>query len=549
MTDRFRHRANWIAAIACLALPVTQGSAQTSQVWSADRGDGTYRNPVLHADYSDPDAIRVGNDFYMTASSFNAAPGLPLLHSTDLVNWEIIGHALPRQPPIEHFSIPRHGQGVWAPALRHHAGEFYIYYPDPDFGIYLVKSRSISGPWSEPVLVQAGKGMIDPCPLWDDDGSVYLVHAWARSRAGFNSLITVKRLSSDGTRVLDDGVMVYDGGKLDPTIEGPKFYKRHGYYYIFAPAGGVETGWQTVLRARNIYGPYERRVVLDQGNTQINGPHQGALLDTPAGESWFIHFQDKGAYGRVVHLQPVAWKNDWPVIGNDPDGDGKGEPVLVHTKPHTRHASMLQTPADSDEFNTPRLGLQWQWQANPQSAWAMPTNAGFLRLTSVPTPDQAKNAWDLPNLLLQKFPAESFVATTRMAFRPDGQSSGERAGLILMGQSYASLTLRHESAGNRLVYATASDAANGEPEREQSIALIEDEFIFLRVSVSPGARAQFSYSQDGHRFIDVGDPFTARQGRWVGARIGVYFSRPTQERSSGFADFDWFRFTPLTSDH
>lgn len=179
----------------------------------------------------------------------------------------------------------------------------------------------------------------------------------------------------------------------------------------------------------------------------------------------------------------------------------------------------------------------------------MPTNAGFLRLTSVPTPDQAKNAWDLPNLLLQKFPAESFVATTRMAFRPDGQSSGERAGLILMGQSYASLTLRHESAGNRLVYATASDAANGEPEREQSIALIEDEFIFLRVSVSPGARAQFSYSQDGHRFIDVGDPFTARQGRWVGARIGVYFSRPTQERSSGFADFDWFRFTPLTSDH
>jgi beta-xylosidase len=514
-----------------------------SQAWVADQGDGTYKNPVLDADYSDPDVVRVGNDYYMTASSFNAVPGLPLLHSTDLVNWRLVGHALPRQPPIEHFAVPRHGQGVWAPAIRHHRGEFYIYYGDPDFGIYLVKSRRIEGPWSEPVLVQAGKGMIDPCPLWDDDGNVYLVHAWPRSRVGFNSLLTVKRLSADGTKVIDDGVMVYDGGTVDPTIEGPKFYKRDGYYYISAPAGGVPTGWQTVLRSRTIYGPYERKVVIDQGGTPINGPHQGALLEGRNGESWFVHFQDKGPYGRVVHLQPAKWVDGWPVIGADADGDGKGEPVLSYRKPSVGGASSRMTPADSDEFDQPRLGLQWQWHANPQPTWAMPTNAGFLRLTSVPVPPQLKNAWDLPNLLLQKFPAEQFVATTRMTFRPDERIRGERAGLIVMGQSYASLTLRSVANGHQLVYAAVTDAPQGTVEREHVVDLLKQDTVLLRATVVSGAKVQFSYSLDGTRYVDVGESFQAQEGRWIGAKMGIYFTRPAGDTLSGFADFDWFRVT------
>ena len=142
-------------------------SPYISKVWVADNGDGTYKNPIINADYSDPDAIRVGNDFYMISSSFEDVPGLPILHSKDLVNWEIIGHALNHLIPQEHFSIPRHGEGVWAPSIRYHNGEFYIYYPDPDFGIYLIKAKNILGPWSEPILVQGGKGLIDPCPLWD----------------------------------------------------------------------------------------------------------------------------------------------------------------------------------------------------------------------------------------------------------------------------------------------------------------------------------------------------------------------------------------------
>ena len=251
-----------IAAIIIVPFLISSVYAQNvSKVWSPDNGDGTYKNPIIHADYSDPDAIRVGDDYYLISSSFNNTPGLPILHSKDLVNWSIIGHALQQQPPFETFSKVQHGNGVWAPSIRYHNKEFYIYYPDPDFGIYLTKAKNILGPWTDPVLVEAGKGLIDPCPLWDENaspnagggrGKNYLVHALAGSRAGFKSVIIVKELNAAADKVISDGVLVYDGHELDATIEGPKIYKRNGYYYIFAPAGGVGTGWQTILRSKNI---------------------------------------------------------------------------------------------------------------------------------------------------------------------------------------------------------------------------------------------------------------------------------------------------------
>ena len=332
--------------------------------------DGTYTNPIIDADYSDPDVIRVGNDFYLTASSFNCIPGLPILHSKDLVNWRIIGHALQEQPPRDVFARPQHGNGVWAPAIRFHNNYFYIFYGYPDFGIYMVKSRHAAGPWSEPLLMRPARGWIDPAPFWDDDGNAYLVHAWANSRSGIKSILTINRMSPDGTKLLDDGKTVFDGRVNHPTIEGPKLYKRYGYYYIFAPAGGVATGWQTVLRSKNIYGPYEDRIVMDRGKTDINGPHQGAWVELESGESWFVHFQDRGAHGRVVHLQPLKWINDWPVIGIDVDGDGKGEPVAKHRKPDVGREYPLRVPQTSDEFAGIKLGLQWQWHANPSAVVA-----------------------------------------------------------------------------------------------------------------------------------------------------------------------------------
>ncbi|HKR21098.1 MAG TPA: glycoside hydrolase 43 family protein [Pyrinomonadaceae bacterium] len=490
------------------------------------RADGTYTNPIIDADYSDPDVIRVGDDFYLTASSFNCVPGLPILHSKDLVNWKIIGHALPRQPPHEHFAKPQHGNGVWAPAIRFHKGEFYIFYGDPDFGIYMVKARNAAGPWAPPVLLRSAKGWIDPAPFWDDDGNAYLVHAWANSRSGIKSILTINRMSADGTKLLDDGKMVFDGRANHPTIEGPKLYKRNGYYYIFAPAGGVSTGWQTVLRSKNIYGPYEDRIVMDQGRTAINGPHQGGWVELKSGESWFVHFQDRAAYGRVVHLQPMKWIDDWPVIGVDEDGDGKGEPVATHRKPNVGRAYPAQSPQTSDEFASNKLGLQWQWHANPQANW-YDIARGSLRLTSVPS---SRDLMTTPHLLLQKLPARKFTVTTLID--ASRLLQGERSGLLMMGREYSYLAV----SGPELMRVTGG--------KEGVVAQLKTKSVFLRISVD-NATAEFSYSTDGNKFFPAGEPFAMKPGVWIGAKVGLFSLAPADATAFGSARYDWFRFAPL----
>lgn len=530
----------------CISVTANAQKNYVSKVWVADNGDGTYKNPILNADYSDPDAIRVGNDFYLVSSSFEDVPGLPILHSKDLVNWTILTHALKRQPPFEHFSKTQHGMGVWAPSIRYHNGEFYIYYPDPDFGIYLTKASNPQGPWSQPILVEAGKGLIDPCPLWDDNGKTYLVHAFAGSRAGIKSIIVVKEMSVDGTKTIDAGKLVYDGhGNEDATIEGPKFYKRNSYYYIFAPAGGVSTGWQLVLRSKNIYGPYERKVVMDQGTTTINGPHQGAWVTTQTGEDWFLHFQDKEAYGRVVHLQPMKWLNDWPVIGVDKDGDGKGEPVMKFKKPNVGKTFAITTPAESDEFNSTELGLQWQWMGNPKTTWLF-TNAskGSLRLFSDRI-DSVANLWYAPNVLLQKFMADEFMVTTKLTFSPNIKLENEKTGLTTMGFSYANLALKSKKDGVYVVHTLCKDADKGKPENETVLIKATSTTVYFRVKVAVGGKCQFSYSFDGNNFTNAGDVFIAEVGRWIGAKFGIFCTRQSQINDSGFTDFDWVRVEPI----
>lgn len=534
-----------LLSIAYFSIQTISAQEYVSKVWVSDLGNGKYKNPVLNADYSDPDAIRVGDDFYMISSSFNHIPGLPLLHSKDLVNWTILTHVLPKQVPTETFKKVQHGNGVWAPAIRFHKNEYYIYYPDPDFGIYVTKASNPAGPWSTPELIYEGKGLIDPCPLWDEDGKTYLVHAYAGSRAGIKSVIAIAPMNQEGTKVTGQSVIVYDGHEDDPTIEGPKFYKRNGYYYIFAPAGGVPTGWQLILRSKNIYGPYERKNVLDQGKSPINGPHQGAWVDTQTGEDWFLHFQDKEAYGRVVHLQPMKWVKDWPVIGEDKDGDGKGEPVLVYKKPNVGKTWPVQTPAESDDFNSPILGKQWQWQANADGTWAFAGNKGHLRLYTKQIPAEAKSLWDVPNILGQKFPADDFQVTTKITFTPNDKLENEKVGLIILGQDYSTLFLKSKKDGIYLGYGLCKGAVKGKEEVESIINKIDTKTVYFRVQVSNGGICKWFYSTDNKKFLPITEPFTALPGKWVGAKVGLYAVRNTQINDSGYADVDWFKVEPI----
>jgi len=534
-----------VAALAACCGPAQAGEEAQGWAWSPDLGDGRFKNPILFADYSDPDAIRVNDDFYLIASSFNCTPGLPILHSKDLVNWTIINHALPNVPDPRYAQV-QPGCGVWAPAIRFHAGKFWIFFPTPDEGIYVVNADDPAGQWSEPHLLQAGRGLIDPCPLWDDDGRAYLVYAYAGSRAGIKDRLRVSPMSPDGSRLLGEGEIIFYQPKKYPTLEGPKLYKRNGYYYVFAPAGGVKQGWQTVLRSRNIYGPYEDRIVLAQGDTQINGPHQGAWVQTQSGEDWFLHFQDCGAYGRVVHLQPMKWVDDWPVMGQT-NGSGIGQPVAVCKKPDVGKTFPAEIPQTSDEFDSGRFGLQWQWQANESKAWySLTTRPGWLRLNAAPVPGKAANLWLAPNVVAQKFPAPEFAVTTKLDFT--ALADGEEAGIIILGLDYSSLAVERTQGGFQLVKAVCKDAPSENPEAQEQTAPCRGDSVWLRVTVGLGAQCQFSYSPDDKNFTALGKPFTARVGKWIGAKVGLFCASVKPGNPSGHADFDCFRFSaPVSS--
>lgn len=500
----------------------------------------TYTNPIIHADYSDPDVVASpdGGTFWMTASSFQDSPGLPILKSTDLVNWELVNYAIDRVPPYDAYNgAPQHGHGVWAPSIKHHNGEYYIYWGDPDFGVFMIKTTDPEGVWSEPVLVREAKGMIDPTPFWDEDGKAYLANGWAGSRAGFNSQITVSEMNAEGTATIGHPKVVYDGNDgVNHTIEGPKMYKRDGYYYIFAPAGGVVNGWQLVMRSRNVFGPYESKIVMAQGDTDINGPHQGAWVSTPRGGDWFVHFQDRDAYGRITHLNPMTWVDGWPVIGVDKDGDGCGDPVRKHRKPALQ-ATPVPTVQDP--------GLLYQWEANYNDHFGFDIPNGLKRIFGHKLSDNTTDLRQVPNVWLMKFPAENFTLTSKVRISAKQTSEGVSSGIMVIGTDYASLGLRKEGDMFRVQYAVST-----EPGREEvrDLGLVKPTRVYeaglypnlecdlwLRVEVSKEAQCRLSYSTDGRSFKEAG-LFKADRGAWMGAKLGFYSIVPAGIRERGWID-------------
>ena len=571
----------FLLASLALTLAAMAQSNYKSQVWSPDNGDGTFTNPVINADYSDPDVCvgASGEDFYLTASSFSHVPGLPILHSRDLVNWQIVNHAIKALPPYDRYNVPQHGNGVWAPSIRYNQNNqlYYIYWGDPDLGVFVTTAKDPEGEWTEPKCIISGKGMIDTCPLWDEDGRCYLVNGWANSRCQFNSVLTVCEMTPDGMQAISNPVIVFDGnGTNDRTSEGPKFYKRDGWYWIMNPAGGVPIGHQLAMRSRSPFGPYESKTVLAQGDTNVNGPHQGGWVHLKSGEDWFLHFQDKEAYGRVVWLEPVKWVDGWPAMGEKVGkvkAYGKlekycGQPVLRFKKPNVNGNGNgnIVNPVESDEFNTTVLGKQWQWNANYDQTYGMPTPYGYYRVFCHRQSADYKNMWEAGNLLLQKTPADNFTATAKVEVT--AKDEDQYGGITVFGMDYSALVLRRVGDEFQLQQITCKKADKGGAEDVKVLKTFKPSAadkvdyqpalhrqMYMRLSVkyiggknSDGtnkheAHVQFAYSEDGKKFHDCGDVFTMRQGKWVGAKVGILAAEAAGKKVRGWVDVDWFRVT------
>ena len=534
-----------------------------------DIKNGCYQNPVLPMDFSDPDAIRVGEDYYLISSSFTYLPGVPVLHSKDLVHWERIGNCVERLP-FDRYAQPAHGCGTWAPALRYHAGRFYAFIPLPDEGIFYTEATDPAGPWSALHCVKSASGWIDPCPLWDDDGSVYMAHAFAKSRCGIKHKIQLSRLDPETLEVVEDGPIVFDGTLSQPTAEGPKMYKRNGWYYVFAPAGGVKTGWQTVLRSKNPFGPYEYKVVMRQGDSPVNGPHQGAWVDTVTGQDWFLHFQDVYAGGRIIHLQPMHWENDWPIIGINKPGNDYGEPVMEYTKPDIGKSNSYPVcePDMSDDFTSDKLGMQWQWNANPQKDWYELTGSK-LKLNALDTVP-LRPVSDYRNLLLQKWPAPEFTCVTKMQL--SGMENGDVAGVVSLGTEYGALAV--EKRDNKytvrqilgtqyfdcdMPYTTqnSNDFELSESDFKDTGKTVTFRYtvkctghidhmeLNLPVKAAPVEELTLELSFDGKNY-EKAFSFASKAGRWVGVKNGIFCAHDNTVKNdkTGYVLVDSVEYMP-----
>lgn len=486
-----------------------------------------YTNPIIFEDYSDPDVIRVKDDFYLIASSFNHTPGVPVLKSKNLVDWKLISYVFDKIP-FSRFKDVCHGDGAWAPSLRYNDGKFYAVIPFPDEGIYISSCTDIEkGDWTEPWCLIEGKGYIDPCPIWLD-GKCYLVIGFAKSRIGFNSCLGLFEVSTDlKTQISKEYTIIYDGHHMNPTIEGPKFNVRNGWIYIMAPAGSVKTGWQVCLRSKNIYGPYEPKIVLMQNDSKINGPHQGALIELKHDKWAFIHFQDMKCYGRVCHLQPVKWVDDWPLCGEVKDELIAGTPYETCEYIIDRKSNFkLDT---SDDFRENTLNLMWQTPANKGDNWYSLDNG--LKLNCYYHNNLAYNALNMtPNLFLTKLAYPSFKVDCLCEIKL--VNDGDEIGFCYMGNEYSYICIKR------------IDGQNHFQVKKGSFNQVNDEVVFDSIYQNNEINFMMKFKYPGNYQLGFNntffkDVYTALPGRWIGGKIGIYAKG--LKDSSGYGRFKFFK--------
>jgi beta-xylosidase len=512
-------------------------TAQTvSSVWTSDNGDGTYKNPLLWDDWPDPDFIRVGDDFYFVSTSMHYVPGCPILQSKDLVNWEIAGYAVDRYREDPRYDLQggeMYLRSSWAATIRHHDGLFYVGFCTPNWGkekghFSICTAKDIKGPWTRTIFPEY---LYDPGLLFDDNGKVYVVHGQGK--------LFVTELAPDVRSTIGKPVLIWDKAMEIPDgssaphgsygMEGSHAYKIKDYYYITCPAGGTQ-GWQICLRSKNIYGPYESKVIVqDESSYPGNGLHQGGMLQLKDGSWWFMIMQDRGPIGRVPNLVPVVWKDGWPMLGKD--GNGKG--VVVNKKPDVGKSYPVKVPATSDEFNRASLGLQWQWNHNPDNAkWSLTERKGYMRLHA----SYAKEWTMARNTLTQRVQGPVSEATVEVD--ASGLKEGNIAGFGVFQSPYAYIAIRQGDTGKSLLMVNNGEVID-------SINNFTPDKIWIRASATHiGFIASFSYSVDGKNFIRFGNQLKMGLGyAWTGNRFALLNYSTKEEGVGGYADFNWFHFT------
>lgn len=553
--------------------------AQQSGYWG-DQGDGTYRNPVIAADFCDPDPLRVGNDYYMVSSTFESSPGVTVLHSRDLVNWEIIGGVFDDLTIVNKaFSaheMGRYGEGVYAPSIRYHNGLFYVYVNLHSDGMYVATAKNPAGKWDyRPLKDKYGKpltieGWTDPCPFWDEDGKAYLLS----SNPGKIWYGYLFQMSPDGTQLLDADAehmkiksIVYkypDGGTVyspNFSTEGNKIFKHNGYYYInhieFLD-GGHGTG-SYIYRSKNIYGTkvdgtpgrpgdigqYEMiRFDPYYKGYQQRLPGQGGFVDTPDGHwYWIGQYNLYASDGRTPCLLPVTWVSGWPIVGDSIE-NGYGKMTWQHAKPIP--STHIIRPHGSDDFSSQILSKRWAWNHQPMAdKWSLTEHKGYLRLHATKTVDGSDNFFKAANTIEQRFMSSEQVNIT-VKIRVNGMSDGQRAGLANYngGKDYALCGIVMEKGVRYLYY-----DQNGQTLREAQIPKnIKNLYIrsvsrfeprhFVYQNASEGQHYEYSY--DGKTFKSFKNEYRMHTAGFRGNRVGI--CTYNNQNDNGYIDIDWFDY-------
>lgn len=501
-------------------------------VWTPDNGNGTFTNPILWGDWPDPDVIRVGDTFYLVSTSMHYVPGCPVLTSKDLVNWKMAGYAVERYDEDPRYDMKGGNlylNGSWAATIRHHNGKFYIGFCTPygwgrekgNFSICI--ADHVEGPWERVIFPEY---LYDPGLLFDDDGKVYVVHG--------QGTLYVTELNPDVRSVKGEKVKIWDrrfknshefGGGFG--MEGAHAYKINGKYYITCPAGGTE-GWQICLRSDHIYGPYEHKLIMnDNSSYPPNGLHQGGMVELKNGDWWFMIMQDRGAIGRVPCLVPVEWIDGWPMLGKN------GKDVITYRKPDVGKNFPVQVPATTDEFNTQKLGLQWQWNHNPDSEkWSLKARKGYMRLKASYAEDLKKAR----NTLTQRVQGPSSEGTVELEVT--GLKNGNVAGFGIFEFPYAYVAVRQSGDKKQIVMCNDGKIV-------EQIDDFQGNRIWIRArATDKDFQARFYYSLDNKDFTPIGDVLSMGLGLpWTANRFALFHFTTEKDGEDGYADFNWFRFT------